>query len=533
VTYLSEFSTRSTPQSEPIPGSSQVPNGAGGHAWEVDDWARLERFLILGSEGGSYYACERKLTVENAEATLRCIGHDGTEAVRRIVAVSTAGRAPKNDPAIFALALAAAAADPVTRRMALDHVPDVCRTGTHLFAFATYAEQFRGWGRGLRRAIADWYTDKDPDALGYQLVKYRQRGGWTHRDLLRLSKPRPARGSTTDQILSWAVGRDGGPHQLPAVVKAYERAQRSTTPKETAGIVATNPGLPREAVNPEHLTDPIVWDALLHAGMPMTALIRNLAAMSRVGLLTPMSEAETLVCEQISDADRLRKARVHPLAVLVALKTYEQGYSERSGQQWSPVASVIDALDGAFYAAFGNVTPTGKRTMLALDVSGSMASQTIAGMPGITPRVGSAAMALVTAAVEPEHVITAFSTDFVQLSISPRQRLTDVIRSISAMPFDRTDCSLPMRAAEQSVAMGGALIDTFIIYTDSETWSGSIHPAQALARYRQKAGVDAKLVVVGMVSNGFTIADPNDPGMLDVVGFDTATPNVIAEFATA
>jgi hypothetical protein len=46
-------------------------------------------------------------------------------------------------------------------------------------------------------------------------------------------------------------------------------------------------------------------------------------------------------------------------------------------------------------------------------------------------------------------------------------------------------------------------------------------------------GIRAKLVVVGMALNGFTIADPDDAGMLDVVGFDTVTPNLIADFATA
>src|SRR5262249_5524036 len=45
------FSTKMTPQHEPIPGSNQVPNSAGGHAWQLDDWGRLDRFLILGSEG--------------------------------------------------------------------------------------------------------------------------------------------------------------------------------------------------------------------------------------------------------------------------------------------------------------------------------------------------------------------------------------------------------------------------------------------------------------------------------------------------
>jgi 60 kDa SS-A/Ro ribonucleoprotein len=73
-------------------------------------------------------------------------------------------------------------------------------------------------------------------------------------------------------------------------------------------------------------------------------------------------------------------------------------------------------------------------------------------------------------------------------------------------------------------------VDTFVVYTDNETWAGNIHPAQALRAYRERMGIAAKLVVVAMVSNGFTIADPDDAGMLDVVGFDTATPQVISDF---
>ena len=80
-------------------------------------------------------------------------------------------------------------------------------------------------------------------------------------------------------------------------------------------------------------------------------------------------------------------------------------------------------------------------------------------------------------------------------------------------------------------AARGVEVDTFVIYTDSETWAGDIHPAQALRDYRRASGIDARLVVVGMVANGFSIADPADPGMLDVVGFDTATPQLISDFA--
>jgi 60 kDa SS-A/Ro ribonucleoprotein len=34
-----------------------------------------------------------------------------------------------------------------------------------------------------------------------------------------------------------------------------------------------------------------------------------------------------------------------------------------------------------------------------------------------------------------------------------------------------------------------------------------------------------------MASNGLTNADPDDAGMLDVVGFDTATPSILADYA--
>jgi 60 kDa SS-A/Ro ribonucleoprotein len=81
---------------------------------------------------------------------------------------------------------------------------------------------------------------------------------------------------------------------------------------------------------------------------------------------------------------------------------------------------------------------------------------------------------------------------------------------------------------EQRVA-----VDTFVVYTDSETWYGTIHPAEALRRYRERMGIAAKLIVCGMVANNFSIADPADGGMLDVVGFDTAAPPVMRDFSAA
>ena len=550
MSYLKRHSTRRVPQRARIPRSGQVPNSAGGFAWEVDEWARLRRFLILGSEGGSYYASEWVLTRENVQAVERCIREDGLRAVAEIVRVSEGGRAPKNDPALFALAMAAGLGDEPTRRAALAALPQVARTGTHLFQFATFVEQFRGWGRSLRRAVGGWYASRPVDALAYQAVKYRQREGVNHRDLLRLSHPagNVSAGNPTLEIspahaalFEWIV-RGTANDGLPRLVDGFALAQAAEMPKRAAELVREY-GLPREALKPEHLTSSEVWSALLEE-MPMTALIRNLATMTRVGVIAPGSDGTAKAIEQLGDEERIRKARIHPIGLLAALRTYGAGRGARGRGEWSPVREVVDALDAAFYTAFENVEPTGRRMLLALDVSGSMTSGQVAGIPTLTPRDASAALALVTAATEQRYEIVGFfagnrgfksgrsrfasrADGLTPLSISPRQRLDDAVKAVSELPFGGTDCALPMLYAQAY----GREVDTFVIYTDSETWAGDIHPVQALREYRQASGIDARLVVVGMVSNGFSIADPADPGMLDVVGFDTATPQLIADFA--
>lgn len=536
--YLQDQGTRSTPQSEPIPGSTQVPNSAGGYSWQVDDWTRMHRFLVLGSEGGSYYATQRDLTRENVASLRRCIDADGPRAVALIVSVSEGGRAPRNTEAIFALAVAASVKDAATRSAALDALPRVCRIGTHMFQFLGFVEQFRGWGRSLRRGVGQWYAGMEPDRLAYQLVKYQEREGWRHRDALRLAHParqvslRNPTVEVTDAhaaLFDWVKRDDRArvelPDTAPASVRAYLAAQNAKTPKDTVKLIEEFGGaLPREAIQSEHLNTPEVWHALLDVGMPMTALIRNLATMTRNGVLKPLDKRTAAVAEQIANEDALKKARVHPLAILFALATYNAGHGFRGGNTWTPIQAITDALDAAFYAAFDNVEPTGKRHLLGLDVSGSMNGPIANSM--LSCMEGAVAMSMVTDRVEPATHVMGFDNGLRDLRVSSRMRLDSAIASLPRN-YGGTDCSLPMRWARDR----GVEVDTFVVYTDNETWAGRPHPAQALQQYREATGIPAKLIVVGMIGNSFSVADPNDAGMLDVVGFDTSTPAVMADFA--
>jgi len=562
--YAKHVSKKATIQRQPA-RKEQVKNSAGGYTFALDKFDQLMRFLVLGSESNTYYASSRNLTIKNAKVVEACLDEAGRATVDVIVQVSKTGRAPKNDPAIFALAMACAHKDEKTRKYALSKLSDVCRTSTHLFQFLNSVKEMRGWGRALRKAVCDWYISKSAKDMAYQMVKYRSREGWTHRDVLRLAGgSMPKHSKAQETVLRWAVngpqaltGKDRlvkrgetvlkyegvTAEDLPKIIEGFEKA-KSAELRELPKLISDYK-LTREMIPNTALSSPAVWEALL-VDMPITATIRNLGKMTEVGVIKPLSGASKLVVERLTNQKRL--GRVHPLAVLVALNTYKGGKGIRGSLTWSPVPAVVDALDEAYYLAFGNIVPTGKNIMLALDVSGSMGWGDIAGLPGITPKVGAAAMAMAIARTEKNYQMVAFTSStsriviptrgfsaynhrrengLTELDITSKQRLDTVIKKTQSLPFGGTDCSLPMLYATQKQLD----VDAFVVITDNETWAGRIHPFQALKRYRKASGKpNAKCAVVGMTATNFTIADPSDPNMLDVVGFDTAAPQFISDF---
>jgi 60 kDa SS-A/Ro ribonucleoprotein len=232
-----------------------------------------------------------------------------------------------------------------------------------------------------------------------------------------------------------------------------------------------------------------------------------------------------LVCERLVDPAGLKAARIHPFNALVAQRTYNSGHGMRGSLSWTVEPRIASALEQAFYGSFGTVQSTGQRVMVALDVSGSMCCP-INGTPVLTARDAAAAMSMVVLRTEPSVIVRGFCHTFVDLPITAEDSLEQVIHKTSRLPFGGTDCALPMVYATREAL----LVDTFIVYTDSETYSPHQSPVDALTEYRRKSGIDAKLIVVGMSSNGFSIADPSDRGMLDVVGFDTNAPGIMSEF---
>lgn len=312
---------------------------------------------------------------------------------------------------------------------------------------------------------------------------------------------------------------------LVELAKTGEKKDAATA----VGIMERNKKIQREHLPTELLNTPQIWDTLL-SGMGMTALVRNLGKLSQVGVASSRSQD---IIKMLGDPKNVKESKIHPLQVLVGMKTYSQGKGDLGSMTWPVNSYITTALSTTFRQAFGNITPTGKRFMIGLDVSGSMSMCMCAGAKNITPREGSVAMAMMTLHAEgAQNVhVYGFSHIFHNFNgkIRPEMTIQDAIKATD-VPFGATDCALPMTEALKMYTHSGIVFDVFCVYTDNETYAPNIHPQVALEQYRKATGVDAKLIVVGMVANQLTIADPKDKNTLNLAGFDTSTPELISLF---
>lgn len=523
------------PQTKPQ-REDQIKNRAGGYVFAISDEQRFLRWLILGTASGTYYQGQREMTadaVQFARAFVRQRPHD---ALQLLHAVSTNSRAIRNDECLYALALVAAHDDQDAKENAYRLLPDVARIPTHLFMFLEFSKHLRGHGSGFRRAISRWYNQRSIGKLTYQMLKYRQREGWTHGDVMRVAHPTPG-GADHSALYKWAV-KGFDLHAIPPeianlrLVDAFLRLQTADNPTTAAQII-TDTNAPWEFVKPEHLNTREVRAALL-PNMPTTALLRQLGIMGSAGVLLPGAWDEINIVRERLNANNIKRARVHPLAVLTAWKTYASGQGVRGRNKWEPVGMVKDVLEHAFYAAFESAEPTGRRHVVAVDVSPSMLHQQIGGLPNVTAAEAAATLALLLARTEPDTEIVTFAgvRGRRESAISPcdidvSDNLDSAMRKLDfGGAWGGTDCALPFLWARERHIHA----DVFVMLTDNETWQGTIHPHTALESYRQHVNLTAKFAAVAMTATNYSVGDTSDGGTMNFVGMDAQTPRAVAEF---
>lgn len=536
MNYGQSFSPKVTIQSEKIPGKDQVKNNAGGYVFSISPEQRIRRFLILGSDSNTFYQDKKDLTIENANCIVDEIKKgNGKNIIDIVIDISEKGLARKNDPAIFALVLGLTYGDIELKNYIVDNFTRVIRIGTHLFQFIHTLKQLRGFGKITKKLFSKWLIEKPLSELAYQVVKYQGRtveegnnlSRWDFKDILRLMKFKTDE-SQRDNLFHYITKgnfKSEFSNDLK-IVDGFEKAKGCKSEKELLKLIQ-NYHLTREMIPTEFLNKPKIQENIFE-NSGIISIVRSLASWTSSGLINDYNtDFINKVIQKLLNKEQIKKSKIHPLQILDAIFTYSSGHSIKGNLTWNPVRRITDALNKMLYLSFDNIESTGKKIMLAIDCSGSMSwsSSRISGSL-LTARDVSAVMALVTAKSEKNYIIKGFSTEMSNLEISPDMNLDQVINNMNKIQKRGTDCAAPILDAIKNNCFD---IDAFIIYTDNETWAGDIHPCQALNEYRKKSGKESKLITVGMASTEFSIADPNDKGMYDIVGCSTDLPRIISD----
>lgn len=526
TTALHRTMRSNTPQTQKA-RADQIKNSAGGYVFKLSQADALDRFLILGTEGGTYYSSEKELSQRGMQLVHSCAARmSPAQFMERVV--HAANNAPKRTYALYALAVGLSAPSMELKNAARKSITKCVFTGTDFFELVSYIEALRGWGVSARRALNEILLGEDVERLGLWAVKYRERHGWTWRDALRIAHPKRSEDDTRrGALFDVMLGKPATTGIL--VVDGWQEVRSLTKPNDIVAAIQKY-GLPWEALTDEQRTDD-VWKACLPF-IGDQAVLRNLATFTRRGLDKDRAFRDQVV-ERLNTAKRL-----HPIALLNALKTYSSGgvVGRSKAGAYTPVTAWYNALEDALERSFtAGVTPLGQRVLVALDVSGSMGSP-VAGSAVLTCREVAAAIGLAFAKTEPDCDVFGFtsSTGRPSTSISAltnlqigRSSFKDAVKLTSGLPFGGTDCSLPVRAA----LAGKVGVDLFVVVTDNETWAGPAHVHTALKQYRQQMQIPAKMAVVGLTATNSSIADPTDPGMMDFVGFSLDLPRAIETFA--
>jgi 60 kDa SS-A/Ro ribonucleoprotein len=321
-----------TPQSQALPHKNQSRNNAGGYVFTISPWERFERFLILGSDQPTYYQTAKALTRENASVVVDCFREDARRAANLVSDISFEGRAPRERPLLFALALASVDPNDQVRHEAFGAVRTCCRTASSLFLWMRYRKELGGGsGRAFKRVIADWYASRSVDGLTYQMIKYREREGYSHKRAIELCGKGPASEPFAESLYLWARGKDHSGFSVHPQLAAFFAAQSG---KGNLPDLITEHRLPWEALPTEALRLPEVWQALIpHMGLG--ALVRNLGRMTEIGAITRTDY--TKVVERIVSEENIKKARIHPFQLLLAQKTYSDGHGFMGSLHWNPI----------------------------------------------------------------------------------------------------------------------------------------------------------------------------------------------------
>nr|KAG5699849.1 hypothetical protein BaRGS_034623 [Batillaria attramentaria] len=377
-----------------------------------------------------------------------------------------------------------------------------------------------------------------------KIITHQKTGSsWSYIDLLRVTHIRPK--------------TEGAKLISKYLVKGLKAAQEEFGGEKTANEMqatltylsaieqlkdAKDMTLAVSLVEQHHLHPQQVTAQVLQEREVLVALVKQLSlkeVLKMIGHLAaklvfdPSNPAAADIIQRVGDEQQVRQEKLSPFDVLVAMRVYEQG---SASMKWARNSAVVDALNSTFVTALKyNVTSTKKRYLVAVNINNQFMRCWVHGTKVLSPVIAVAGLAQVLAHTEQDPALAFFCKDVKPLSLTNTMQMPEICEEIAQRAAELEgskvicDVSAPVTWAQQAKKA----FDVIIIMTDHRHAKASTDLSTAFKQYRQTLKIpDAKLVVCGLTSTHLQFADSEDPGMLDIAGFDATVPDVIHNFVT-
>ncbi|GLG97094.1 60 kDa SS-A/Ro ribonucleoprotein [Gryllus bimaculatus] len=513
----------------------------------------LKRFLHYGRETSLYQPGNRilnKYFEPNCITSVEALIADGrpADAVVHIVKAFSDGYSAHSEALVYALACCVRQkSNDALRQNAYKAFKKICKSVQNFFLFVKFSTELssptRGWGHGCRKVVIDWYVKQNPLELAENVTRYRGIYFWTHRDIIKLAHPK------TEDVAMKAVLKyvmkgikeareEFGGNPLAQPVLTYLQAVedfKHSKEEEWAARVVEQHKLCLEHVPPQFIKSKEVWAALI-PNMPLPTLLRNLKRLGRLRFLRTNHPVMIRVVEALGNQAAITEGSVHPAQVLIALRSYEQSgrlkYVDPNRELKplvQPNPKIIEALNTLLESSFKSLVPTGLRYLVMVDTRSPLVTGHCWQCTSVPPLHAAALIALSLVKTERNVTVLAFGLGVpTDVPLSKTMTLVQAQEKLREVPTTSVDFGLPFSWATENKKE----IDVFICITDSQVRAGRLKAAEELKKYRESLNMpNSKFVVCGLTCPKFSIASEDDPGMLDIAGFDEQVPRVIEAFS--
>ncbi|RUP37350.1 MAG: TROVE domain-containing protein [Acinetobacter sp.] len=500
-----------------------ISNQAGGRAFQLDHRQALAQLAATGTLNHTFY--------QNAQAQLEQI-LALTQNIDATFIAKTAVYTRKNNHMKDMPVLLLAILSQLEQNLFKAVFPLVIDNGKQLRNFVQImrsgAIQRKSLGSLPKKMINQWLIN----ASDNQLLSANIGNQPSLADVLKMTHPKP-KDTNQDAFFAYILGKKYELEQLPTKVQALEKFRQ--------GLTQDVPDLPMQLLTNLSLSAQQWAEIAKNGGWQMLRM--NLNTFTRHGVFE-IEGMDNVIANKLQDQDMIRKSRVLPYQLMATWAALDDAVPQ----------VVRQALEHVMQAALENVPRLTGRVVVAVDVSGSMASPVTGYRKGATSKLRCVDVASLFACalkqVNPDIEIMPFDTQLHSLNIvehesdasllgrlkqvfsgNKTRSIFEVAKQFAALGGGGTNCSIPLKRLNRDQTA----VDLMIYFSDNESWADQLrtqHKTGMLYEWdilKQRCP-HAKLVCVDLQPYTHTQA-PERADTINIGGFSDEVFRLIDLFA--